>query len=101
MLHSHRHHAVSAHLHSLLDDELHLLALRQALRQNQAYRRLMAFRQLLQAMHSHALAVNRCNLRQRAHAVVTHKLQLRTWLHAQHLTDMTCIHTLNSHCFVI
>ena len=41
------------------------------------------------------------NLRQRAHAVVTHKLQVRTRLHAQHLTDMTCIHALNSHCFVI
>ena len=101
MLHSHRHHAVSAHLHSLLDDELHLLTLRQALRQNQAHSRLMAFRQLLQAMHSNALTVNRTDFRQRAHAVVTNNLQLRTRLHAQHLTDMTCIHALNSHCFVI
>ena len=61
----------------------------------------MALSQLLQAAHSHALAVNRRNLRQRTHAIVTDNLQLRTRLHTQHLADVTRIHTRKRHFIII
>ena len=101
MIHGKRENFNNANLHSLLYNQLHLLAFGQTLQQGDPHIRLMGLPQDFFCRNRHCIHTDSRNLPHKADAVIRYHLQLISRTHTQHIHNMVGVPAGNLHFLFI